>query len=186
MSSKESARPEQSSTGDDRIESVAAPKNCSCSLACDELKIMLRPDWNTTEYFGTRAQLETEGLIPAEIRWPIGIARARWNERGFEFVLAHARPDGFDGPRRGWVGCDYWSLTRRWQDCPSYHERVLRAKAKELRELLYRETSAGREENSRRWRKYIASQEDEAFQAFKRAITDLIAPPAKRSQRRAA
>lgn len=135
-----------------------------------DLLICIDKEWSF-EYKGTRAQLEDEGIIPADTEWPeFGKYSVYWHADGLMFDLRRCRPDGLKGPMRLWLGGDYWCLrvTRSDREC-----RAIRSKARELKELLYRNS----EEGTRRWRETWAAAErsrnDEAFQAFRAKIPAL-------------
>jgi len=162
MSSKASARSEQTQT---------------------ELKIHLQPEYERTVYIGTRAQLEGEGLIPDGVVFPQGIAKLRWTLGEFRFVLNRARPDDFDGPPRGWFQCDNFELTRYWNNGPAWHERELKSKARELREMAYRMTAEGIEERNRCWRAAVKAWDDKAFQAFLGKVPALAVPTPRRGRK---
>ncbi|MFT4068955.1 hypothetical protein [Paraburkholderia sp.] len=139
-----------------------------------ELKIQFEPQYGRTVFVGTRALLESEGLIPDGVVFPQGIARLGWTEGEFRFELRRVRPDDFDGPPRGWLECDNFELTRWWNNSLGCDERALKSKARELREMAYSMTAEGIEERDRRWRAWVKARDDKAFQAFKALVPTLI------------
>jgi len=141
-----------------------------------ELTIIIRP---YCEYCGNRAQIEAEGVIPDGTEWPDGFCDSYWwDANGVQYWLRRKRPEGVKGPRRNFLACDNWRLRISpgglWQD-----DRI-NQKAKELEQLLYRQSAAGRAEWARNWDLYSAAIDDKKFQAFKSLIPALIPPPRKR------
>jgi hypothetical protein len=144
-----------------------------------ELKIQLQPHYGRTVYVGSRAQLQSEGLIPDGVVFPRGVAKLRWNVDEFEFVLKRERPDDFEGAPRGWLECDNFELTRRWINTPDWQERELKSKARELMKMAHSMTAEGIEERKRSFRAVLKARDDERFQAFKALIPSLIPAPRK-------
>ncbi|MGF6974919.1 hypothetical protein QFZ94_003369 [Paraburkholderia sp. JPY465] len=170
--------------GIDKDSSVGAPQAPEASarpLDIGELTIIMQagslPHCN---YIGTRMQLEAEGILPADTRWPDGFAYGnKWEANGLCFSLCRQRPEGAKGPRRAFLDCDNWCLRIEPADGWS-HDYVLEAKAKEMKALLYRRTPEWSKEQSERCKRYYAAEKDEKFQAFKALIPGLIPAPGKR------
>ena len=130
--------------------------------------VCVRPrDWPFSEYHGTRAQLEAEGVIPKDTAWPGGTQRVYWEQGLFKFELRRIRPDGMKGPMKLWRTGDYWCL--RWERklSLSYDEMAIANKAKEFAQLVHLHSPAGRREREVNWGLYWKAHEDKAFQAFK-------------------
>lgn len=145
-----------------------------------ELRIEIRPyDLDLAEYYGTRAQLEAEGVIPKNTEWPRAAAELRWECGKFVFLLHRARPDGMRGPKKLWVEGDWWCL--RWEliNQPDHGTREIKRKARELEEAVYRASAAGRREWDAQWGRLQAARQDMAFQCFK----DLLVPAPKKRGR---
>lgn len=150
-----------------------------------ELVIEIRPcNLDLTEYQGTRAQLEAEGVIPEGTVWPDGDKSERWQAGLFKYNLHRKRPNGMKGPKKRWVEGDWWAL--RWEpaNLPSPAEREIKRKTKELADTIYRRSAKGEAEWSANWKRYWETTEDKKFQAFKALIPGLVRPkrgPALRS-----
>ena len=67
-----------------------------------EFTVSIRPHaLDFWEYFGTRAQLEAEGVIPSGMEWPAtGAKEVGWKEGRLKFGLRRIRPEGLKGPMR--------------------------------------------------------------------------------------
>jgi hypothetical protein len=113
-------------------------------------------------YFGSRAQLESEGVIPTGTEWPEGKQPTEWETGQFKFRLYRARPEGFKGSIKL---VDYWRLswTTTEQD---YGTKAIKQKKAELKRLKHRYSPEGCAEHEARFGRYLRAQEDEAFQAF--------------------
>ncbi|HEX7644829.1 MAG TPA: hypothetical protein VF450_14805 [Noviherbaspirillum sp.] len=151
-----------------------------------ELTIVMWPRSHFTQYIGTRMQLESEGLIPKDTRWPDGYADIQWQAGGLDFDLRRQRPGGAKGTRRAFIDCDNWCLRIMPSGPEDAIDILVDRKAQELRELRYRQTPKGRAESNKAWGRYRAAQDDEAFQAFKLRVPALVSPPPKRRRVKAA
>lgn len=122
-----------------------------------------------TEYHGTKAMMEAEGAIPEGFEWPKGYTRVYWEDERFEYWLQRHRPEGAKGPRKQFENVDWFQL--RWNlSGVSVSDREIARKAKELQDLLYRNSPKGRAERNLIWDLYYKSQNDKQFQAFKAKI----------------
>lgn len=140
-----------------------------------------RDDW--VQYEGTAAQLVAEGLIPKDFEWPRAAADKRWEANGFDYWLRRTRPEGHKGPMRSWLELDNWFI-RVEVTGRDYHWRTrqsLKRQAEELAAAYHRHTAAGSAEWNANWKRYWATVEDKAFQAFKAKIPGLI--PQKRGRK---
>lgn len=136
-----------------------------------ELVVVLNPhDLDFSEYHGTRAQLEAEGVIPSGTQWPLAYNGLRWKSGKFDFWLRRMRPMGAKGARKLFIDCDYWCLRWELTDQPHFLVKEARRKSRELDEAIYRCTEKGVAEMNKRVQRYFASLDDEKFQAFKALI----------------
>jgi len=70
-----------------------------------ELVVCLNPyNLDYCEYFGTRAMLEAEGILPENINWPEGFDGNRWDDGRFKYWLRRVRPEGIKGPKKAFLG----------------------------------------------------------------------------------
>lgn len=133
-----------------------------------ELQISIYPDeW--ANYEGTRAQLEDEGLVPKGFEWPRAAADKRWSAGRFEYWLRRQRPEGFKGPLRQWLECDWWfvRVTVIGRDTRWRGQREIERKRKALEAEIYRQSPEGMRDRDANWKRYWAAHEDKVFQAFK-------------------
>lgn len=123
---------------------------------------------DSVEWIGTRAQLEAEGLVPAEVIWPDRDRWTGWTTPLLEFWLRRTRPLGVKGPKRLWINGDWWALRQTLlSDRGKGHwPGVIHAKRCELEALLWSQSETGRQW-TQRWKK---AQSDDAFQAFKHSL----------------
>lgn len=146
-----------------------------------ELIIKLFPCSDLVNYFGTAAQLQSEGLIPGGFEWPRTSVRKVWNVNGLQYYLRRVRPRGHKG---SWIELDNWFLSTSAgdRDWHWFERRDIERKAKELREKTYRLSPDG----EREWRAFgarcWAASQDKAFQDFKA----LFVPERKKPGRKAA
>ncbi|HTH76509.1 MAG TPA: hypothetical protein VL635_19110 [Trinickia sp.] len=155
------------------------------AISTAELTVIMRPyDMAHCQYFGTRAILEAEGVIPADIKWPTGFDSVYWEAGSFTFHLRRERPDGAKGPRNHFCDCDYWAL--RWERTQkrSWAVIAIEKRQREIADILRRNSPAGRDAEMEHLNRLFASREDEKFQAFKARIPGLIPPPRKPRGRR--
>lgn len=133
--------------------------------------------YSYTEYVGTRAALESEGILPEGIEWPTGYDDLRWQDGQFNFWLRRQRPAGAKGPRKQFIDCDWWCL--RWSliNRPLPSEQAIQTKAKELADAIYAHSDKGRAA----WSRYWEALDDKRFQDFKATIPGLC--PVKRGRR---
>jgi len=134
---------------------------------------MIYPDLATFQ--GTRAMLEAEGIVPANIKWPDGYDDLWWDDGKFRYFIRRKRPDGAKGPRKLFVAVDWWSV-RQLFIAEDHFTRELKRKEREVAEYVYINSAKGRVETVRRYNSYMAACEDKKFQAFKALIPGLIKP----------
>lgn len=123
-------------------------------------------------YSGSRAQLEAEGIIPADLEWPERTAEVNWMVGDLQFSLRRARPEGIKGPMAVWINGDHWCLgiEVHGRDFAWHDQRKLKAQADALATELHRRTQAGRREFEAHVRRMQAANHDKAFQVFKTLI----------------
>jgi hypothetical protein len=129
--------------------------------------VVCTPFRDIAEYQGTRAALEAEGVIPAGTDWPEAFNDLHWDDGKFHYWLRRERPEGQKGPRRQFIGVDWWMLRCEPLYSKSIEAREVERKKKELAEYIHRNTPAGRAASDRQWGRYWESQKDKPFQAFK-------------------
>jgi hypothetical protein len=137
------------------------------------------------EYFGSRAQLEGEGLIPEGTIWPEGRVWLHWTTKSFRFSLFRSRWHWKRKPEdaaTAWMKGDWWCL--RWQalDAPSYPSRQIQKKTRELAELVRSQSPEGRQKSKREFERYWSAQQDEAFQTFKKTFVPQRKKPGRPSK----
>lgn len=143
--------------------------------------IVCTPYSNIAEYQGTRAALEAEGVIPADIEWPEGFKDLHWNDDQFRYWLCRKRPNSIKGPRQQFLDIDWWMFRRDPLNAKPIGVRIVEEKAKELADTIYRCSPQGEAAWFAQWDRYQQSTKDVAFQAFKALIPGLIQP--KRGRR---
>lgn len=145
-----------------------------------ELIVVAIPDIYLTEYQGTRAALEAEGVIPSSTKWPTGFDDLHWDDGRLRYWLRRQRPEGVKGARNSLLNIDWWML--RCDPCSSSPEILsVERKAKELAAARFLASPEGAEVKSRRWNAWLEARTDDKFQAFKALIPGLIRP--KRGRR---
>lgn len=134
----------------------------------DDLIVRLNPyDLGFSEFIGTRALLEAEGVIPAGTDWPQAYDDLRWQAGKFDYWLCRERPPGAKGARRAFITVDWFCLRITPSNQPSQAARDIARKALELKNTIYRNSPQGEAERSAQWGRYWASAKDKAFQKFK-------------------
>lgn len=147
-----------------------------------ELVVIINPyNLGFSEFVGSRAMLEAEGVIPDGTKWPEGYDDLRWQAGKLDFWLRRQPPEGAKGPRRDFADCDWWCLRQELTNAPSQAERNIMLKAQALADEIYRQSAKGQAEWSKNWNRYWETTKDEKFQAFKALIPGLIRP--KRGRR---
>ncbi len=123
-----------------------------------------------SEYQGSRAQLEAEGIIPAGTEWPEGQQSVCWEQGLLSFSLKRTRPEGMKGPMKLWIAGDYWNLRWERKVRPDCGTRAIMDKRAELAKVVYSESPEGRLAYNARFELYLAAYKDKAFQAFKNTL----------------
>lgn len=148
-----------------------------------ELVVQIDRKWGYATYKGTRAQLEAEGVIPANPKWPSGRTTVHWQAGKYSFELRRTRPDGLKGPMTLWTNGDWWHVQWMLTNGPSHKERAFKWKVEELADEWHRHSDIYRQIHAAQFRKYWAAREDTRFQAFKALIPGLIPPKRGRKKK---
>jgi hypothetical protein len=145
--------------------------------------IVCTPHTEIAEYQGTRAALEAEGVIPQGTKWPEGFEDLRWRDEKFKYWLRRIRPEGAKGPRKQFADFDWWMFRFDPINRKGPGELHVERKAKELADLIYRQSPKGRDEWSKQFDRYWKAKGDDKFQAFKALIPGAVAPSRGRKPR---
>jgi hypothetical protein len=125
--------------------------------------------WGINKYLGTKAMLESEGIIPEDFKWPEGYNDVYWKDDQFKYWLCRRRPEGAKGSRKQFANVDWFHL--RWELIDSnLSAREIACKAKELAALIHRHSPDGFAEIQSRLERYYKTRNDKQFQAFKAKI----------------
>lgn len=138
-----------------------------------------------TEYQGTRAALEAEGVIPAGTQWPKDWDILRWKDGTFHYWLRRERPKGIKGSRQQLLNFDWWQFRFNPINAKSILDCNIELKAKELADMIHRQSPEGHAAWSKQFDRYCSAQQDEKFQAFKALIPGLVRPKCGRRPRTA-
>jgi len=147
----------------------------------DEVVVCTLSD-GVVEYWGTRAAIEAEGIVPDSVQWPTEYNSVKWKSGLLQFSLVRHRPEGVKGSRRELSAVNWWRL--RWAYDDYAHTELLseRRKIKELKRQLYLCSDEGKQEGRRRWNLFARAREDERFCAFLNGIPAIAG--LKRNSRR--
>ncbi|GKS69963.1 hypothetical protein W03_19670 [Nitrosomonas sp. PY1] len=147
----------------------ASSKESSHVIPEDLIVIIDCRGLDITEFHGTKAMLESEGIIPEGFEWPEGYNNVYWNDDQFEYWLRRHRPEGAKGSRKQFETVDWFQL--RWDliGTNPFSRKVAR-KEKELKDLIYQNSPKGIAERESRLARYWKAQDDKQFQAFKAKI----------------
>lgn len=147
----------------------ASSKESSHVIPEDLIVIIDLKGLDITEYHGTKAMLESEGIIPEGFEWPEGYNDVYWKDDQFNYWLRRHRPEGAKGSRKQFANVDWFQLRWNLIDANPSGREIAR-KVKELKDLIYRNSSEGLAENEARWARYYKARDDKQFQAFKAKI----------------
>ncbi|MBB2999679.1 hypothetical protein FHX57_002010 [Paraburkholderia tropica] len=142
----------------------------AANIDVGELTVRFDDTWGYVTYFGTRMQIEAEGIRPPGDKWPEGFGRCSWTSGGNYFALRRSRPEGAKGPRRQFIDCDFWDLRIEPEGDVDYADVIIRRKEKELRAIKMHRSAAGREASNKRAVQFFAARRDSAFQQFMASI----------------
>jgi len=131
-------------------------------------------------YYGRRAALEAEGVIPKDLVWPEKFTSAEWEENGLRFELRRLRPAEAKGPRKQFESVDWWLLAFRPANQKPWLEREVERRARELAEFIKSQRPDAVRARGEEFKAWYKANRDPAFQAFK---ARLPLPSAKRRGR---
>ena len=148
-----------------------------------ELVVAMRPcDLDFSQYEGTRAQLEAEGVIPPGTEWPAEGSRydSHWKAGIFRFMLCRSRPAGMKGPIKLWLAGDWWRP--RWEllNRPDHGTCEIRREARELAAAAHLHSAAGQREWNANFMRYWKAHEDRDFQNFKTKLLPARKKPGRK------
>lgn len=159
----------------DNTQDASASSNSISSTIPQELIVIIDGRGiDINEYRGSRAMLEDEGLIPEGFKWSKKYADAFWEEGSLKYWLRRKRPEGVKGSRKQFENVDWFCLRFSLINYPSFSQIKIARKAKELKELIYRNSPQGIAEEESCLARYLKAQKDKQFQAFKARIPGLI------------
>jgi hypothetical protein len=133
---------------------------------------------DVTEFHGTRAQLEAEGVIPVGTAWPVRLGWEGWEAGLLGFWLFRPMPKAKDRKNKCF-DYDWWCVRMYVLNRPSSGVRAIQRKAAELAAEVYRQSERGKAEEFALRAKYSAAKSDKQFKAFKALIPGLIPPKRK-------
>ncbi|KAB2963339.1 hypothetical protein [Zoogloea sp.] len=155
-------------------QSAYAQSPAAAGLDLSSEVIVRIPCDHVAMYIGTRAALESEGLVPAHTEWPRGFCELRWQAGGAKFQIRRRRPEGIKGPRRDFLAFDWWEVRVEPAKMPDYRTFDVVQKTKALNDAIYAHSLAGRAE-ARLWsQRLLDASMDHAYQAFKTLIPGLV------------
>jgi hypothetical protein len=154
---------------DSAQDASASSKESSHVIPQEMIVVIDYGGWGITEYYGTKAMLESEGIIPEGFEWPEGYNNVCWNDDQFNYRLRRNRPEGAKGSRKQFATVDWFELRWNLIDADQL-SREIACKVKELKDLIYLHSSKGSAESQARWERYWKAQDDKQFQAFKAKI----------------
>jgi hypothetical protein len=154
-------------------QSAFAQSPASAGLDLSKEIIVCLPFRGIAEYQGTRAALEAEGIIPSDTKWPDGFGDLHWEDDKFKYWIRRLRPEGVKGPRKQFLGVDWWMLRCSPVNGMSRDAEAIELKAKALADEIYRQTPKYREECNKEWDAYSKARDDDKFQAFKSLIAGI-------------
>lgn len=154
----------------------------SALAADDNQQEMIINAWSNirvAEYQGTRAQLEAEGIIPKDFKWPFRTETGYWQLGKSSFSIGRHRPPGLKGPMKLWTSGDWWRV--RWNPADQNHSAdSIRRKTAELAAVIHHNSAAGIAESNAAWARYDTASNDQKFQSFKALILSLVPTQSRR------
>lgn len=151
----------------------STPQSASAPIITPpEILICINQRLGFTDFFGSRAMLEAEGLIPHGTEWPDAFDSREWKAGQFRYWLRRIRPEGAKGARNDFIDIDWWFVRLDLINEMSHRDRLIVLKKKELE----REILANSPEGEMQRKRASRAAADEKFQAFKALIPGLIEP----------
>jgi hypothetical protein len=143
-----------------------------------EISIEMDPGSHSA-FMGSRMSLEAAGLVPEDIKWPVGSDWSIWEEGPFRCALLRF---SFNSRMKQsvWDTQDSWRLCMIIRNKPSDHQKqsIIAEKARELAHAAWRLSPAG-EQQRERWR---AARKDKGYCEF----MEKVLPPKKTRAKREA
>ena len=144
------------------------PMGASALIASD-LTVKIVPRF-ISRFYGTRAQLEAEGLIPPGFKWPHRRETEYWNVGQFRYWVQRHRPAGLKGPVSVWQDGDYWVLDI--SPVKGRADHTIYARTQALTEAIYSRSPAGARQFSAWWK----AKQDDSYMAFRAQLLGDMAP----------
>lgn len=115
------------------------------------------------EFYGSRTQLDADGLIPVELPWPSSDQYAGWLDGPWHWTLRRALRGDLRSKRLP-LPChaEFWRL-RRYRMDESFDQCEIRAKVRELATMVFRSSAEGKSYYANENRLWWEAQKDEAF-----------------------
>lgn len=156
-------------TGDSQIaDSKIAKAAAGTVLDIKSEIIVCTPYTSISEYIGTRASLEAEGVIPPETEWPErGFEDVSWRDEQAEYTLRRDRPDGVSGPRKLFADIDWWSLRIVPAKRKHPSQLAIERKKKALDDEIFRQSYEGMRLIQKRYDDCCLAKSDAGYQRFR-------------------
>lgn len=158
-------------TGDSQIaESKIAKAAAGTALDISSEVIVWTPYSCISEYQGTRAALEADGMIPCGTEWPAnGFGDVWWRDDMFEYSLRRKRPDGATGPNRLFANVDWWAL-RVTPTNRNPRQAAIDRKKKALEDEIFNWSADGMRAISKQIDDFYRAKKDAEFQKFRQLL----------------
>lgn len=159
-------------TGDSQIaESKIAKAAAGTALdICAEV-VVWTPHSGISEYHGTRAALEAEGVIPAGTEWPAdGFDDVWWRDDKFEYAMRRNRPDGVSGPRKMFSSVDWWALRITPINRKNPRQEAIERKKKSLEDEIFSQSAEGMRVSQKRYDDFCRAKNDADFLKFRQLL----------------
>jgi len=159
-------------TGDLQIaESKIAKAADGTVLDISSEVIVWTPQSGISEYQGTRAALESEGVIPSGTEWPAdGFDEVWWRDDMFEYALRRNRPDGVSGPRKMFSRVDWWSIRVTPINRKNPRQEAIERKKKALEDEIFSQSAEGVRVIQKRYDDFCRAKNDADFQKFRQLL----------------
>lgn len=148
----------------------------------NELIVYIHPEICISEYLGTRAMLEEEGVIPKGMAFPDGFEKIGWQDNRFKYGLCRTRPEGAKGARRDFLRMDWWCLRFEPVERIDLQRRRIQRQKLELEKSIYDVSAQGVAAINKHCRQLSAARDDNTFRKFLASIPDLLPKPRGRKR----
>ncbi|MBA3756314.1 MAG: hypothetical protein H0X02_08855 [Nitrosomonas sp.] len=165
-----------------KVEAVSTSITPVTNQIPQDLVVLIYPNhYDFSEYWGTSAMLEDEGVIPEGTEWKEGYFDLRWVDEKFRYWLRRQRPPEAKGPRKQFENVDWFCF--RWERtiAPSHAQKQVNNKIQEIKDIAYLHSAKGAAERQAMWDSFWKAERDKEFQDFKALIPGLI--PIKRGRK---